>query len=74
MLLNASEITLTFSTSDAAFNFTLNGKYLDGASTNSSAAMANAVSADFGTDVSALQNKVEYFDDNSKRSASRSCL
>ena len=26
--------------------------------TNSSAAMANAVSADFGTDVSALQNKL----------------
>ena len=57
-VLNASEITLTFSTSDAAFNFTVNGKYLDGASTNSSAAMANAVSADFGTDVSSLQNKL----------------
>ena len=57
-VINASEITLTFSTSDAAFNFTVNGKYLDGASTNSSAAMANAVSANFGTDVSALQNKL----------------
>ena len=57
-VINASEVTLTFSTADAAFNFTVNGKYLDGASTNSSAAMANAVSADFGTDVSALQNKL----------------
>ena len=57
-VLNASEITLTFSTADAAFNFTVNGKYLDGASTNSSAAMANAVSADFGTDISSLQNKL----------------
>ena len=27
-VINASEITLTFSTADAAFNFTLNGKYL----------------------------------------------
>ncbi len=57
-VLNASEITLNFNTSDAAFNFTVNGKYLDGASTNSSAAMANAISANFGTDVSALQNKL----------------
>ena len=31
---------------------------MDGASTNSSAAMANAISADFGTDVSSLQNKL----------------
>ena len=29
-VINASEVTLTFSTADAAFNFTLNGKYLDG--------------------------------------------
>ena len=43
-MINASEITLTFSTADAAFNFTLNGKYLDGSSTNSSAAMAAAIS------------------------------
>ncbi|MDA9690089.1 flagellin [Betaproteobacteria bacterium] len=57
-VINASEITLAFSTSDAAFNFTLNGKYLDGASTNSSAAMANAVSVDFGTDTATLQNKL----------------
>ena len=57
-VLNASEITLTFSTADAAFNFTLNGKYLDGASTNSSAAMAAAISANFGTDISSLQNKL----------------
>ena len=27
-VINASEITLTFSTSDASFNFTLNGQYL----------------------------------------------
>ena len=57
-VLNASEITLTFNTADAAFNFTVNGKYLDGASTNSSAAMAAAISANFGTDISALQNKL----------------
>ena len=57
-VINASEVTLTFSTADAAFNFTLNGKYLDGSSTNSSAAMAAAVSANFGTDTSALQNKL----------------
>ena len=49
---------MTFSTADAAFNFTLNGKYLDGSSTNSSAAMAAAVSATFGTDTSSLQNKL----------------
>ena len=49
---------MNFSTSDASFNFTVNGKYLDGASTNSSAAMANAISANFGTDVSSLQNKL----------------
>ena len=57
-MINASEITLTFSTADAAFNFTLNGKYLDGSSTNSSAAMAAAISANFGTDISSLQNKL----------------
>ena len=57
-VINASEVTLTFSTADASFNFTLNGKYLDGSSTNSSAAMAAAVSANFGTDISALQNKL----------------
>ena len=57
-VINASEITLTFSTADAAFNFTLNGKYLDGSSTNSSAAMAAAISANFGTDISSLQNKL----------------
>ena len=34
-VINASEVTLAFSTSDASFNFTLNGKYLDGSSTNS---------------------------------------
>ena len=49
---------MTFSTADAAFNFNLNGKYLDGSSTNSSAAMAAAVSVNFGTDTSALQNKL----------------
>ena len=54
-VINATEITLAFSTSDASFNFGLNGKYLDGASTNSSAAMANAVSVDFGTNTSTLQ-------------------
>ena len=57
-VINASEITLTFNTADAAFNFNLNGKYLDGASTNSSAAMANAISANFGSDVSSLQNSL----------------
>ena len=35
----------------------MNGKYLDGASTNL-AAMANAVSVDFGTDTATLQNKL----------------
>ncbi len=49
-VINASRNHLAFSTSDASFNFTLNGQYLDGSSTNSSAAMAAAVSADFGTD------------------------
>ena len=57
-VVNASEVTLTFSTADAAFNFNLNGKYLDGSSTNSSAAMAAAVSVNFGSDTSALQNKL----------------
>ena len=53
-VINASSITL-FSTSDASFNFTLNSQYLDGSSTNSSAAMSAAVSADFGTDTATLQ-------------------
>ena len=57
-VINASEITLAFSTSDASFNFTLNGQYLDGSSTNSSAAMSAAVSADFGTDTATLQTKL----------------
>ena len=57
-VINATEVTLTFSTADAAFNFSLNGQYLDGSSTNSSAAMANTISATFGTDTSSLQNKL----------------
>ena len=57
-VINASEITLAFSTSDASFNFTLNGQYLDGSSTNSSAAMSAAISADFGTDTATLQTKL----------------
>jgi flagellin len=59
-VLNATEVTLTFSTADTSFNFTLNGKYLDGASTNSSAAMSAgvAVSATFGSDTGTLQNKL----------------
>ncbi len=57
-VINASEVTLTFSTADASFNFNLNGKYLDGSSTNSSAAMAASVSANFGSDTATLQNKL----------------
>ena len=57
-VINASEVTLTFSTADASFNFNLNGQYLDGSSTNSSAAMAASVSADFGSDTATLQNKL----------------
>jgi flagellin len=58
-VINASEVTLTFSTANASFNFTLNGNYLDGASTNASAGMANAVSANFGTDVATLTSKLD---------------
>jgi flagellin len=57
-VINASEVTLTFSTADASFNFSVNGKYLDGSSTNSSAAMAASVSANFGSDTASLQNKL----------------
>ena len=49
---------MTFSTSDASFNFTLNGQYLDGGSTNSSAAMSGAVSANFGSDTATLRAKL----------------
>jgi flagellin len=58
-VINASAVTLTFSTANASFNFTLNGNYLDGASTNASAAMANAVSANFGSDVATLTSKLD---------------
>ncbi len=58
-VINASEVTLTFSTANAAFNFQLNGKYLDGAATNSSAAIVNAVSGTFGSDTSTLQTKLD---------------
>lgn len=58
-VINASEVTLSFSTANAAFNFTLNGNYLDGSSTNASAAMAAAVSANFGSDVATLTSKLD---------------
>ena len=58
-VINASEVTLTFSTANASFNFTLNGNYLDGSSTNASAAMAAAVSANFGSDVATLTSKLD---------------
>lgn len=58
-VINASEVTLAFSTANASFNFTLNGNYLDGSSTNASAAMAAAVSANFGSDVATLTSKLD---------------
>ena len=42
----STEVRVEFDADDAKFNFNINGNYLDGASTNSSAAMANAVSWD----------------------------
>jgi flagellin-like hook-associated protein FlgL len=42
-VMNATETKITLSGDDAAFNFQVNGKYLDGASTNASAAMSVAV-------------------------------
>ena len=42
----ATEVRVEFSDDDAKFNFNINGNYLDGSSTNSSAAMANAVTWD----------------------------
>ena len=73
-VINASEITLAFSTSDASFNFTLNGQYLDGSSTNSSAAMSAAVSVDFGSDTATLQTKLNALMTTSKRSSSFVCF
>ena len=58
-VINASEVKLSFSTANASFNFSLNGNYLDGASTNASAAMSAAVGANFGTDVSTLTSKLD---------------
>lgn len=58
-VINASELKLTFSTANASFNFQLNGKYLDGSSTNSSAAIVAAVSGTFGTDTSTLQTRLD---------------
>jgi hypothetical protein len=43
---NATETTITFNTSDTAFNFVVNGNYLDGSSTNASAAMLATVAWD----------------------------
>ena len=45
-VVNATETTITLSQDDTSFNFQVNGKYLDGASTNSSAAQANVISYD----------------------------
>ena len=42
----STEVRVQFDADDAKFNFNINGNYLDGASTNSSAAMANAVTWD----------------------------
>ncbi len=39
----STEIRVEFSEDEAKFNFNINGNYLDGSSTNSSAAMANAI-------------------------------
>jgi flagellin-like hook-associated protein FlgL len=58
-VINASELKLTFSTANASFNFQLNGKYLDGSSTNSSAAITAAVAGNFGTDTATLQTKLD---------------
>ncbi len=45
-VINATETTINFSTSDTSFNFIVNGTYLDGASTNASAAMLATVAWD----------------------------
>lgn len=58
---NATEAVLSLSQDDTAINFQVNGKYLDGASTNSSAAQVNAISynASEPFDSSTLKNKLE---------------
>ena len=42
----STEVRVEFSQDEAKFNFNINGNYLDGSSTNSSAAMANAITWD----------------------------
>ena len=39
----STEVRVEFNRDEARFNFDINGNYLDGASTNSSVAMANAI-------------------------------
>ncbi|OUV02954.1 MAG: hypothetical protein CBC42_05465 [Betaproteobacteria bacterium TMED82] len=58
-VVNASQVKLTFSTANASFNFELNGRYLDGSSTNSSSAIASTISANFTNDTAALQTKLD---------------
>ena len=42
----STEVRVEFNQDDTKFNFNINGNYLDGSSTNSSAAMANAITWD----------------------------
>ena len=42
----STQVRVEFSEDEAKFNFNVNGNYLDGSSTNSSAAMANAITWD----------------------------
>ena len=42
----STQVRVEFSQDEAKFNFNINGNYLDGSSTNSSAAMANAITWD----------------------------
>ena len=42
----STQVRVEFSEDEARFNFNVNGNYLDGSSTNSSAAMANAITWD----------------------------
>ncbi|MFL2656730.1 MAG: flagellin [Burkholderiaceae bacterium] len=60
-VLNATETTITISDDDAAFNFQVNGQYLDGASTNASAAMSVAVTYNVadGFENSELKGKLD---------------
>ncbi|MDA9690088.1 flagellin [Betaproteobacteria bacterium] len=57
----STEVRVEFNQDEARFNFNINGNYLDGASTNSSAAMANAITweTDVPFEPSTLKTKLD---------------